>query len=208
MSSSPSSTSQTTPDEDPSMSESTWEIASVVTTNSIDDCATSSLSTMCEIVHIRAEDASPLSIRRAEHHPKANKHFMIRERQAPHRIIALSHGKVKVIEKPAFGGGWLWLCVKNRGWYGFVNTVSNTYLGHTNEGEIIASALQHLSHESFVVDRHEAGGYVLFMTRWGEDLRPMAISQDGDALVEEEGADAAGTAWDFVEDSHINHFHL
>ncbi|TFB05858.1 hypothetical protein CCMA1212_001988 [Trichoderma ghanense] len=196
-------TSQTPPDEDPSLNESTWEIASVVTTNSIADPA----ARMSETVHIITEDASSFSVRRAEHHPKANKHFMIRERQAPHRIVTLSHGSVKLIDKPSVGGGWLWLCVKKGGWYGFINTVSNTYLGHTNEGEIIASALQHLSHESFVVDRHEDGGYVLLMTRWGEDLRPMAISQDGDALVEQ-GADAAGTAWDFVEDSQINLFHL
>lgn len=191
------------------MNESTWEIASVVTTNSIDSSSSSSSSDtpMSETIRIITEDASSFSIRRAEHHPKANKHFMIRERQAPHRIVTLSHGRVKLIDKPSIGGGWLWLCVKNGGWYGFVNTVSNTYLGHTNEGDIIASALQHLSHESFVVDRHEDGGYVLFMTRWGEDLRPLAISQDGDALVEER-AESAGTAWDFVEDSQINHFHL
>ncbi|KAK1240720.1 hypothetical protein MKX07_006153 [Trichoderma sp. CBMAI-0711] len=202
--SSPPPTTQTPPDEDPIMNESSWEIASVVTTNSIDDPEGNQMS---ETVRIITEDASSFSIRRAEHHPKANKHFMIRERQAPHRIVTLSHGRVKLIDKPSIGGGWLWLCVKSGGWYGFVNTVSNTYLGHNGEGEVIAAGLQHLSHESFVVDRHEDGGYVLFMTRFSEDLRPMAISQDGNALVEER-ADAAGTAWDFVEDSQINHFHL
>lgn len=178
------------------MSESYWETASV--TSSTDDCPTPTYSTMSDPVHIKEKDdddsASVLTVQSVEHHPKPDRSFIIRERQAPYRIIGLDNGELKPRKGPSTGGGWLWQCVKKAGWYGFRNTVSGTYLGHNGQSKIVAVAPHHKSHEYFMAERHEEGGYVLLM-RHGDELLQVAISKDGNALVEQK----VGTTWDFIE---------
>ncbi|RFU78027.1 hypothetical protein TARUN_4183 [Trichoderma arundinaceum] len=182
------------------MNESVWETASVITTSSADDCPTPTFSTMSDPVHIKEKDdsSSVITIQSVEHHPKADKSFVIRERREPHRIMALENGELKILSDPFAGGGWLWNCVKKAGWYGFRNTVSGTYLGHNGQQKIVAIAPHHKSHEYFMAERHEEGGYILLM-RHGDELLQVAVSKDGNSLVEQK----EGTAWDFIESGAI-----
>ncbi|UKZ51896.1 hypothetical protein TrVGV298_005661 [Trichoderma virens] len=182
------------------MNESTWESASTTTTGSADDCDTPTLSTMSDPINFKDDDkSSTFTIPSGEHHPKNGRHFMIRERQHPHRILSLRLGEIILTDQQCPALGWLWMCVKKSGWYGFQNAVSGTYLGHNGRNKIHAAMPHHKSHEYFMAERHENGGYVL-LTRHGEELWQVAISEDGDYLVEQK---EAGTAWDFVESSTL-----
>ncbi|KAH6611027.1 hypothetical protein Trco_001047 [Trichoderma cornu-damae] len=179
------------------MNESFWETASATTTTSADDCPTPTFSNMSDPpVSVREKDdsSSVITIQSVEHHPKADRSFVIRERREPHRVVALENGELKIVNDPSVGGGWLWQCVKKSGWYGFRNTASGTYLGHNGQQKIVAVAPHHKAHEFFMAERHEEGGYVLLM-RHNDELLQVAISRDGRSLMEQK----VGTSWDFIE---------
>ncbi|KAL7909533.1 hypothetical protein GGI35DRAFT_479798 [Trichoderma velutinum] len=158
---------------------------------------------MSDPINIKDDDSSILTIQSVEHHPKAGKQFMIRERQEPHRIIALLFGDLILHDGQSPATGWLWKCVKKSGWYGFRNVVSGSYLGHNGQSKIQAVMPHHKSHEYFMAERHEDGGYVL-LTRHGEELWQVVISKDGKSLVEKKAEEGTGTAWDFVEASQVH----
>ncbi|KAL7935981.1 hypothetical protein V8C35DRAFT_296533 [Trichoderma chlorosporum] len=103
---------------------------------------------------------------------------MIRERERPYRIVSLHLGVLKVLARPYAGAGYLWLCVKKNGWYGFQNLASGMWLGHDGNAQIRATQPHHRGDEYFTVERHQDGGYVLCM-RHGEVLRQVVISNDG-----------------------------
>ncbi|KAL6811025.1 hypothetical protein GGI42DRAFT_206089 [Trichoderma sp. SZMC 28013] len=181
------------------MNESTWDTASIITTSSADDCHTPTPSTMSEPIHIKDDGSSILTIQSVEHHPKAGKQFMIREKQKPHRIITLSFGDLVLMDEQSAAQGWLWQCVKKSGWYGFRNVVSGSYLGYHGQNKKIQACMpHHKSHEYFMTERHEDGGYVL-LTIHGEELWQVDISKDGKSLVEKKAEEGGGVAWDFVE---------
>lgn len=180
------------------MNDSSWDTASITTTSSADECHTPTPSTMSDLVNIKDDGSSVLTIQSVEHHPKAGKQFMIREKQKPHRIITLSFGELVLMDEQLPAHGWLWKCVKQFGWYGFQNVVSGTYLGHNDEGGIRATLGHHQYWEYFMTERHEDGGYVL-LTIHDMELWQVAISKDGKSLVEMKAEEGAGTAWDFVE---------
>lgn len=186
------------------MNESTWDTASIITTSSADECHTPTPSTMSDPVNIKDDGSSILTIQSVEHHPKAGKQFMIRERQEPHRIIALLFGELVLIDEQSTAQGWLWKCVKKSGWYGFRNVVSGSYLGYKGQSKTLQACMpHHKNNEYFMTERHEDGGYVL-LTIHGEELWQVAISKDGKSLVEKKAEEGAGTAWDFVEISQAH----
>ncbi|KAL7950526.1 hypothetical protein V8C42DRAFT_306785 [Trichoderma barbatum] len=176
------------------MNDSAWESASIVTTSSIDDCPTPTISTMSD--PIKDDDLSTLHFQTTEHHPKSGKTFIICETQKPHRVVSLYFGRLTLLDKRYAGVGYLWMCVKKAGWYGFQNVSSGTYLGHC-QSQVRATQPHHKADEYFIAERHEDGGYVL-LTKHGEELWQVAISKDGTSLVEVKPDQGTGTAWDFV----------
>jgi len=176
------------------MSNDRWEFASTTTDHTY-DCHTPTHTTMSDGVKDEDDTSVTATPQPVEHHPKPNKSFMIRTRNKPHHILTIEDGKLHVVSKPSLGGGWLWHCIKKSNWYGFVNAVSGTYLGHNNHGKIQAFQPHHLDWEFFMTDRHEDGGYVL-LTWHGNELLQVAIGDDGKSLVEEK---VGGTVWDFIE---------
>ncbi|KAH0527993.1 hypothetical protein TsFJ059_002907 [Trichoderma semiorbis] len=154
---------------------------------------------MSDLVNNKDDGSSILTIQSVEHHPKADKFFMIREKQKPHRIITLFFGDLVLVEDQFAAQGWLWKCVKKSGWYGFQNMVSGAYLGYKGQSKKLQAVMpHHKNNEYFMAERHEDGGYVL-LTIHGEELWQVAISEDGKSLVEKKAEEGAGTAWDFVE---------
>ncbi|KAL7935982.1 hypothetical protein V8C35DRAFT_296535 [Trichoderma chlorosporum] len=182
------------------MNESTWESASVTTASSTDDCPTPTPSTMSDPTRLKDDNSSIFTIPSGEHHPKDGKLLMLRERHKPHHILSLRFGELVLLDSECPALGCLWLCEKKAGWYGFRNFVSGTYLGHNGKSRIQAAMPHHKSHEYFMAERHEDGGYVL-LTRHGEELWQVAVDQDGSHLVEQK---AAGTAWDFVDADRLS----
>ncbi|RFU75747.1 dynamin family [Trichoderma arundinaceum] len=176
------------------------ETASDITASSADNCLTPISSAMADNCTIGEKEDS-ISITTSQHleyHPKAHRSFMIRMRQPPHHIIALENGELKMLDKLSVGSGWLWHCDKKDGWYGFRNTVSGTYLGH-NGDKIVAEAPHHESDENFIPERHEEGGYIL-LRKDNDGLLQVAISEDGNSLVQGQ----EGPAWDFIEDQTLH----
>jgi hypothetical protein len=135
-----------------------------------------------------------------EHCPAANRSCMIRTRQKPHRYLILEDGVLELSENLQVGGGWLWHCCKDRGWYGFRNTASGTYLGHewcSGIRKLLAEVSHHLTDEHFMVDRQIDGGYTL-LAREGDNLLPVMNSELEKLLlgqVEEENV----MAWEFID---------
>ncbi|KAI1394472.1 uncharacterized protein F4822DRAFT_48506 [Hypoxylon trugodes] len=125
--------------------------------------------------------------------PYPGQTFIIREHNG-NRLITLVEGEVRARENIGEQGGWHWVCVEQRGWLGFRNPVSSTYLGHDTQGAFWAKYKHHIIHESFCARRHPNGGYVLLM-RHDDELQKMAIGDDGCTLVETTGD---GTPWDFI----------
>ncbi|CAI4212020.1 unnamed protein product [Parascedosporium putredinis] len=75
----------------------------------------------------------------------------------------------------------------HRGWFGFRNCVSGTYLGHNERKRFIAAVRHHRPHEYFTPLHHPSGGYELLM-RHNNEQRSMAVGQDDSSLVEDETA--------------------
>lgn len=123
---------------------------------------------------------------------------MICLKDDPDYVITLTDGQLQLEKGLRPGGGWVWKCIQTRGWFGFRNSVSGTYIGHDNNGNIKATAFYHKGWEFLSPPQKQpAGGYLLHVGRWG-NLHPLAIKRKGSdsfSLIEREDN---GTAWEFV----------
>lgn len=142
------------------------QAASDISISSANNCSTPTSTIMTDAIFADEKDAViPIAAAlHVEHHPVANRSSIIRTRQKPHRYLTLDHGHLKLLESITAGGGWLWHCFKNCGWYGFRNTVSGTHLGHAwwdDRHRLHANAPHHRSDEYFIADRQTDGGYTL-----------------------------------------------
>ncbi|KAL7930414.1 hypothetical protein V8C35DRAFT_163430 [Trichoderma chlorosporum] len=173
------------------------------TTGPGEDCfaLVTNLSVVSDAIADDSADTLPTDIaRQVEHHPKAGKSLMIRARAEPHYILTVDDGEVKLLSKPSLGGGYLWHCIRRNGWFAFRNSVTGIHLSHDGHCKIWAMPSHEKTHEHFMTERHEDGGYILVMRR-GDALLQVAISEDGKRLiVQNEG----GTAWDFIEARHLS----
>lgn len=124
--------------------------------------------------------------------PYAGSTYAIRDRKSG-RLITLLNGSLQLENCTGEQGGWHWKCEEKQGWLGFRNPVSGTYMGHDTLGSFLAVVNHHKTHEYFCARRHPEGGYLLLM-RQGDELRKMAIGEDGHALVMTTGE---GARWDF-----------
>ncbi|KAL6908748.1 hypothetical protein GGI43DRAFT_393534 [Trichoderma evansii] len=142
--------------------------------------------------------ASTAATPHMEYHPVANNSFMIRTRQNPHLYLTLENDELKVQDTLPPGGGWLWNCVKNCGWYGVRNTASGTYLGHDRKGNIVAKAPHHKDNEYFIVDRQSEGGYALLAWH-GNQLIEVVLLEGVYGLFERVERTDVAAAWDFID---------
>lgn len=180
-------------------------------TSSTDDCPTPTSSTTADAIFTDENDADTLfgTFSNKEHHPIANKPCMIRTKQKTHRYLILEDGKLRLVESDEIRGGWLWHCLKNRGWYGFRNTASGTYLGHnggndwcSTKTKLLANASHHKTDEHFMPDRQIDGGYTL-LARKDDQLLPVIISES-DKLLLGSAEETNGTAWEFIDTKFIS----
>ncbi|PON27304.1 hypothetical protein TGAM01_v203685 [Trichoderma gamsii] len=180
-------------------------------TSSTDGCPTPTSSTRADATFTNEKDADSLfsTCSHMEHHPIANRPCMIRTKQAPHRYLILVDGKLRLVGSDEIRGGWLWHCLKNRGWYGFRNTASGTYLGHdgcndwcSSKAKLLANASHHKIDEHFMPDRQINGGYTL-LARKGDRLLPVVLSES-DSLKLGPAEEKNGTAWEFIDTKFIS----
>ncbi|PKS05116.1 hypothetical protein jhhlp_008483 [Lomentospora prolificans] len=126
--------------------------------------------------------------------PAPDATFIIRQHETG-KVIALEDGELRLADPNNLRGGYHWRCVRTSGWFGFRNCVSGTYIGHNERRKFIASARHHKPHEYFTPVHHRCGGYELLI-RHGNDMRSMAVADDGASLIEVNGD---GALWDFLE---------
>jgi hypothetical protein len=65
-----------------------------------------------------------------------------------------------------------WECVESKGWYGFRNVASGTYLGHERgrEGDrMVATAPHHMADEYLALRPHREGGYQILTRNNGNN---------------------------------------
>lgn len=183
------------------------QIASDISTIAADDCPTPTSTIMTNAIFADEKDAMiPVTeAPHVEHHPAADRTFMIRTKQQPHRHLSLENGELKLLESVEAGGGWLWHCFKNCGWFGFRNTVSGTYLGHAwwdDQHRLLAKAPHHQADEYFIADRQTDGGYTLLALN-DNKLLPVATAGVHDMLLRQ-AEEPIGTAWEFVDTNFIS----
>ncbi|KAK5990131.1 hypothetical protein PT974_08397 [Cladobotryum mycophilum] len=175
--------------------------AASTNTTSVTDCLTPTRSEFSFARIITDKEISTPSLPVVtDARPKANKTFVIRAAEKPNLILTLVDGELQVVDGYAPGGGWQWRCVKNNGWYGFRNTVSGAYIGHNNKDLFGANSKDHKKHESFIIDPHEDGGYLLVMRHADDFLTQLVVANDGKSLTEVVNG---GTAWEFIEPHHL-----
>ncbi|KAL7927934.1 hypothetical protein ACQKWADRAFT_278275 [Trichoderma austrokoningii] len=178
-------------------------------TISIEDCPTPTFSSTFMTDAMFADEKDPMIPITAdpdvEHHPAADRTFMIRTKHQPYRYLSLENGELRLLDSVATGGGWLWYCSKNCGWYAFRNTVSGTYLGHAwwdDRHRLLAKAPHHQADEYFIADRQTDGGYTLLALN-DNKLLPVVISGGHDMLLRQ-AEEPIGTAWEFVDTKFIS----
>ncbi|KAG4424957.1 hypothetical protein IFR04_001928 [Cadophora malorum] len=90
--------------------------------------------------------------------------YIIRSAISRH-VLTLIEGQV-ILAPPSGKGSIHWACVQTKGWLGFKNTASGSYLGHGKHGNLICSAGKHQSWENFCVRMTPDGDYILLMTHF------------------------------------------
>ena len=115
------------------------------------------------------------------------------------RVITLLDGQI-VLSQPGGPGSVHWACVETKGWLGFRNTVSGTFLGHDKNGWLQCSAKRHLPWEYFNVRMKPEGGCVLLMTHF-DKLWHVGIGAGPGAekLAKIAEGGSGGIAWEFVK---------
>ncbi|RDL39132.1 Uncharacterized protein BP5553_03472 [Venustampulla echinocandica] len=90
--------------------------------------------------------------------------FLIRSVESGHMITLLDG---QVVLAPPGGRGYIhWECVETKGWLGFRDCGSSSFLGHNGNGRLRCSAKRQDGWENFCVRMRPEGGYVLLMTHW------------------------------------------
>lgn len=115
--------------------------------------------------------------------------------RAQGRAITMIDGRLSLESDACATGSATWACVENKGWLGFRNTASGTYMGHDGRKNIYAAKTRHQAWEFIVPRRCPDGGYLLMTTHY-DLLLQMSIGDDGRSLVAR--ADG-GTVWEFIK---------
>ncbi|CAG8950367.1 hypothetical protein HYFRA_00006860 [Hymenoscyphus fraxineus] len=100
-----------------------------------------------------------------------------------HQVITLKEGSLVLENQAGDAGGWKWACVEKKGWLGFRNIVSGTYIGHDSSRNFRAAMPHHHAWEHFCVRPHPDGGYLILMLH-GDTFWKMCEGPTGDRLVE------------------------
>ena len=112
-----------------------------------------------------------------------------------------------ILDQPA-GSGSIhqhWKCIHTKGWYGFWNRASGSYLGYDKLGNICCSAHLHREWEHYHLEPKRDGGYILLMRYrekfWHESIRRVGTKMEGHreilATLDEESTD--GIPFEFVK---------
>lgn len=115
--------------------------------------------------------------------------------RAQGRAITMIDGRLSLESDACATGSCHWVCIENKGWFGFRNTASGKYMGHDGRKNIYAAKDRHQAWEFWVARPCPDGGYLLLTTHY-DLLLKMRIADDGRSLVtREEG----GTVWEFIK---------
>lgn len=141
-----------------------------------------------------------LILNRSRNCPWEGRTFIIREPTTKF-MIGLHKGILCLVpEQSGHGCGVYWACLESKDmWLGFENVVSSTFLGHDNNGKVIAQAKKQSDFEYFFVRAHPNGGYVLLMKNgWG--FLPLQVERDRQLVIgsKKDG----GRAWEFIRVEH------
>lgn len=125
--------------------------------------------------------------------------FIIRDTSSG-QVLTLLDGQI-VLTRPGGGRGSIhWACVESKGWLGFQNPVSASYLGYNKFGMLCCTATRHQEWENFCVRAKPNGGYVLLMTHWEKLLQVGVKPERGvERLAKVDNSDSDGTVWEFVK---------
>lgn len=132
--------------------------------------------------------------------------FIIRDPES-HCAMALRDGVLGLYPEDEYGNGMYrygrdsyWHCVENeKGWLGFRNAVSGTYIGHNNKREnwkLGATAVGHREWEWFCTRQHPDGGHVLLI-KHNDGLKTTAVG--GHRKRELVVGQGRGTSWEFIK---------
>ncbi|MCJ1235664.1 hypothetical protein MMC14_003635 [Varicellaria rhodocarpa] len=128
--------------------------------------------------------------------------FIIRSVSSGH-VITLLDGQV-VLTQPGDNlnrGSICWACVETKGWLGFRNTVSGTFLGHDKKGRLCCVAKQHQGWERFCARMKPEGGCVLLMQHWERlwNVEMVEVEQGAKKLAKVEDGGLDGMVWEFIK---------
>lgn len=126
--------------------------------------------------------------------------FLIRH-MTTGRLLTLSHGSVTLSPATSLLGSSIhWTCVETKGWLGFRNTASGSFLGHNSRGFLCCSAGKHQGWENFCVRARPEGGCVLLMQHY-ERLWHVGTKVEGgrEVLAKVSDGGEGGLTWEFVK---------
>jgi hypothetical protein len=145
------------------------------------------------------DDLDPLSNAKlsASSVPWPDSTFLIRSISSGH-VITLRDGQV-VLAPPGGRGSIHWACVETKGWLGFRNCVSGTFLGHDMQGRVCCSAKKHQGWENFCVRPTPEGGFVLLMTHFERLWYVGIVVDQGVEKLAKLGNRSDALIWEFTE---------
>jgi hypothetical protein len=111
------------------------------------------------------------------------------------RAITMIDGRLSLETDACATGSATWVCIENKGWFGFRNTASGKYMGHDGRKNIYAVKNHHQAWEFFIARPCPDGGYLLLTTHY-DLLLKMRIGDDGRSLVAREDG---GSVWEFIK---------
>ena len=129
--------------------------------------------------------------------PWPDSNFIIRSVSSGH-VITLLEGQI-TLTQPGGRGSIHWKCVETKGWLGFRNTVSGTFLGHDPKGRLCCSAKRHQGWENFCVRMRPQGGCILLMMHY-DRLWHVGIKEEQgvETLAKIGDGGSGGMTWEFV----------
>jgi hypothetical protein len=140
--------------------------------------------------------------------PSEGSKFIIRSVSCG-RVITLLKGKVVLAYPDDSGGSVHWECVKSRGWYGFRNCVTPTFLGYDEDRRLCCSAKEQKGWENFHIGPRPEGGSVLLMAQtgnawtdlwYGRELWPVGVKWErGVESLAIIGTENPCIGWEFIE---------
>lgn len=130
--------------------------------------------------------------------PWPNNIFIIRSVSSG-RCITLLHGNI-ILAPPGGPGNFRWECVKEKGWLGFRDPCSGSFLGHNVKGNLLCSARRQDGWENFCVRLTPDGGYVLLMTHWERLWHVGTYAENGvEKLAKFGDGLEEGNFWEFIK---------